>query len=252
MSAVTYRFLVLVGEYDRRRGCERHGLVSTAQWLNWQCGIDMATAQQKVRTARALESLPKISEAFARGEISYSKVRAMTRVATAATESVLLNVARHGMAAHVEKLVRKYRWTQRRDAAKAGHEQHLNREVHSFYDDTGTFVLYARLPAEIGAVVLKALQVAADLVRAKEPKAESAGNAGKPEKHEKTEVPAEPPCRVATPRRTEAWFSVRGGREGRLCFWCQEPDAEPDLSASRCPVVLMRAQRAITYQETLH
>jgi hypothetical protein len=115
-----------------------------------------------VRVARALEALPGISAAFARGAISYSKVRAMTRVATDANEDVLLNVALHGTAAHVERLVRKYRWTERRESARRSMKQHAERELDCFYDDNGTFVLHARLPAELGALVSKALEAAVE------------------------------------------------------------------------------------------
>jgi hypothetical protein len=80
-------------------------------------------AREKVRVARSLEHLPEITDAFAKGEISYSKVRAMTRVATPANESVLVHIARNGTAGHVEKLVRKCRWTQRRDAATLAQRQ---------------------------------------------------------------------------------------------------------------------------------
>ena len=88
-------------------------------------------------------TLPQISASFERGEISYSKVRAMTRVATAANEEALLNVALHGTASHVERLVRKYRWCQRRDAAKTADEQHSRRYLHCFFDeeDGGAFVI---------------------------------------------------------------------------------------------------------------
>jgi hypothetical protein len=165
LNAATYRFLTLVAEFDREKAYERHGLVNTAQWLNWQCGIGAVAAREKVRVARALEQLPEIADAFAKGEISYSKVRAMTRVATPANESVLVSVARHGTAAHVEKLVRKFAWTQRRDAAKAAQQQHEHRNVSCFFDMDGEFVLHARLPREIGAVVRKALEVAVEAVR---------------------------------------------------------------------------------------
>jgi hypothetical protein len=165
INVATYRFLCLIAEFDRRKAHERHGLVSTAQWLNWQCGIQTGAAREKVRTARALENLPAISASFAKGEISYSKVRAMTRVATPANESVLLSIALHGTASHVEKLVRKYRWTQRRDAAKEAHAAYLNRAVHYFYDTGDTMVLHARLPREIGALFVKALEIANHLVR---------------------------------------------------------------------------------------
>ena len=104
LNAATYRFLTLVAEFDREKAYERHGLANTAQWLNWQCGIGAVAGREKVRVVRALEHMPEIADAFATGEISYSKVRAMTRAATPANESVLVSVARHGTAAHVEKL----------------------------------------------------------------------------------------------------------------------------------------------------
>ena len=170
LTAATYRFLMLVAEFDRGEAYLRHGLPSTAHWLNWQCGIGMTAARTKVRVARALEHLPEVSAGFARGEFSYSKVRAIARVATPANESVLAHVARYGTASHVEKLVRKYRWTQQRDAERNAQSQHLNRCVHWFYDEHDTFVLNARLPPAIGALVLKALQAAGDVLR------ESAGS----------------------------------------------------------------------------
>lgn len=165
INAATYRFLVLVAEFDREHGYARHMLTSTAHWLNWQCGIDITTARQKVRVARALERLPEISAAFERGEVSYSKVRALARVATPENESVLLNVALHGTAAHVEKLVRKYHWCERRDAGKLAHQRYLHRHVSYVYDGSGDFVLMVRLPPEVGAIVRKALEQAEDALR---------------------------------------------------------------------------------------
>ncbi len=168
LNAATARFLALVAEFDRSKAYERHGLVGTAQWLNWQCGIGPVAAREKVRVARALGALPQIGASFARGEISYSKVRAMTRVATPANEDVLLNVALHGTAAHVEKLVRKYAWTQRRDAARTAHGQHVSRYLSCFYDDSGMLVIQGRLPPDVGALVRTALDAASDLLRERE------------------------------------------------------------------------------------
>ena len=106
--AAEARFLVLLAEFDRR---ERWGIgiLSAAHWLSWRCGIDPATAREKVRVARALSGLPRIREAFTSGSVSYSKVRAMTRVATPAIEGELLELAAAGTAAHVERIVRGYR-----------------------------------------------------------------------------------------------------------------------------------------------
>ena len=72
LNAATARFLALVAEFDREEAYARHGLVNTAQWLNWQCGIGANAAREKVRVARALEQLPEIADAFAKGELSYS------------------------------------------------------------------------------------------------------------------------------------------------------------------------------------
>jgi hypothetical protein len=163
ITAATYRFLELVAEYDRREGWARHGVASCAQWLSWQCGIGRVAAREKVRVARALENLPKIGEAFRRGVVSYSKVRAMTRIATPDNEATLLNVAEHGTAAHVEKLVRKYCYVERLEEAQRANAQHYDRHLTFSYDEHGSVVMHARLPAEVGAVVRKAIEVAVAL-----------------------------------------------------------------------------------------
>jgi hypothetical protein len=91
------------------QGLELRATKDCAHWLNWKCGIDLGAAREKVRTARALEKLPQVSAAMERGEVSYSKVRAITRVATPENEHYFLNIALHGTAHHVETLVRAYR-----------------------------------------------------------------------------------------------------------------------------------------------
>ncbi|MET0986844.1 MAG: DUF222 domain-containing protein [Steroidobacteraceae bacterium] len=85
LNAANYRFLRLIGEFDRRQGWVDNVTQSCAHWLNWKCGIALGAAREKVRVARALESLPIIAAAMERGEISYSKVREITRVACANT-----------------------------------------------------------------------------------------------------------------------------------------------------------------------
>ena len=84
----------------------------------WRSGIDLGAAREKVRVARALADLPRLSAAMERGELSYSKVRALTRVATPANEAQLLDVAQCGTAAHVETLVRAWRRVDRTVAAR--------------------------------------------------------------------------------------------------------------------------------------
>ncbi len=109
LNAANARFLALVAELDRRRGWAEAGVKSMAHWLNWQCGISLGAAREKVRVARALEQLPRLSAAMADGRVSYFKAREMTRVATPANEDYLLNIALCGTASHVEETVRGYR-----------------------------------------------------------------------------------------------------------------------------------------------
>ena len=97
---------------------------------------------------------------MATGQLSYAKVRALTRVATPATESVLLNVAVHGTAHHVERLVRHFRRVLEVEELSREARQQEHRAVRYHYDADGSLVLEARLPAEAGALLLKALEAA--------------------------------------------------------------------------------------------
>ncbi len=111
--AAESRLLTLIHEFDEKEYWAKQGLISCAHWLNFKCGIGMNAAREKVRVAHALARLPKISDGFARGKLSYSKVRAITRIADKSNEDYLLMIADHGTAHHVEKLVSKYRTAKR-------------------------------------------------------------------------------------------------------------------------------------------
>ena len=102
VNAATYRLLELIRALDKEEPWGAWGLNSCAHWLNWKCGVGPVAAREKVRVARALKGLPQISECFRKGEVSYSKVRAMTRVATPSNEDYLLEIAEYGTAAHVD------------------------------------------------------------------------------------------------------------------------------------------------------
>ncbi len=174
LNAAQYRWLMLIAEFDRRNGWSDGGTQSCAHWLNWKCGIDLGAAREKVRVAHALGKLPRIAAAMERGELSYSKVRALTRVACGQTEEYFLNIALHGTAAHVEKLVRHYRRVLESEELSREARQQATRTVSYFYDPDGTLVLKARLPAEIGALVVKALDAAVNDPAAKDVSAETA------------------------------------------------------------------------------
>jgi len=162
IHAATYRLLELIREYDDSHGWAGPGLNSCAHWLNWRCGINLGAAREKVRVAHALKDLPKISEKFRRGELSYSKVRAMTRVATEKNEDYLLQVARHGTAAHVERLVRNYRKVKRIEALELDNERHAVRQLDWYFDDDDCLVLKGRFTPEQGVLVKKALELIMD------------------------------------------------------------------------------------------
>src|ERR1700733_14547767 len=112
LNAANFRGLTLIAEFDRRHGWADGKLHSCAHWLNFKVGLNLGSAREKVRVAHALAGLPKIAAAMACGSLSYSKVRAMTRVASAATEEALLMIALHGTAYHVENSVRYFRRAQ--------------------------------------------------------------------------------------------------------------------------------------------
>jgi len=162
IHAATYRLLELIREYDDSHGWTGPGLNSCAHWLNWKCGINLGAAREKLRVAHALKELPKISDQFRLGEVSYSKVRAMTRVATEKNEEFLLMIARHGTAAHVERVVRNYRKVKRIEALEHDNECHAIRELDWYFDENDCLVLKGRFTPDQGAVIKKVLDLIMD------------------------------------------------------------------------------------------
>ena len=162
IHAATFRLLKLIREFDERDGWVGPGLMSCAHWLNWKIGLSIGAAREKVRVAHALKDLPKISDSFRQGQISFSKVRAMTRVATPENEDDLLNIARHGTAAHVDRLVSQFRKVKRIEALEFENQRHELREMNWHIDDDGSYVIKARLTPEQGERVIKAVEAAMD------------------------------------------------------------------------------------------
>ena len=167
INAANHRLLKLIARFDRRKAWSGGGTVrSCAHWLNWKCGIALGAAREKVRVAQCLETLPLIDASFAAGEISYSKVRAMTRVATPENEDFLLRIAQHGTASHVEKVVGKYRSVQAAADDEVEREQDNARKLVYYQDSDGMWVIHAKLPPEAGALVVKAIEAIATPVQA--------------------------------------------------------------------------------------
>ena len=153
------RWLALVAEFDRRGGARRWGYRGTAEWLAWRCGLSRRTARDHVRVARALVERPLVREGLATGELSYSKVRALSRAPAGEDEAGLVHLARSATAGEVERVVRALR-----SAPSAGvdvaNQAHARRYVDWSWELDGSLAIRARLPAEDGAAFIEMIETA--------------------------------------------------------------------------------------------
>jgi hypothetical protein len=180
IAAAECRFLQLLAEFDDRGGWRGDGIRSCAHWLSWRAGMSLRTGAERLRVAHALRNLPHITEAFAAGKLSYSKVRAITRIAgsdtatltriaadiaadtsqlrhttvadPATAERVLLNLALSGTASHVETIVAavRRRHTPPEDLA-------ARRSLSWQWDEDGSLILRAHLTPDAGATLIAAI-----------------------------------------------------------------------------------------------
>lgn len=157
LNADTHDLLVLIRRFDERGGLLRWGFESCAEWLHWRCDLSMSACREKVRVAHALKTLPEIAPAFAEGRLSYSKVRALTRVAGLANESEWLEFALHTTAARVEERCRELRCGTAASTDDAW-QAHAKRTLSLRRDPVrGTVTITVELPLETGELVDKAL-----------------------------------------------------------------------------------------------
>jgi uncharacterized protein DUF222/HNH endonuclease len=159
ISAATARWLRLLGRLDDEAGRD-DGYKTLAHWLAWRCGMTLTTARDHVRTAQALRGRPLVAEAFERGELSYSKVRALMRLDDDFDEDLMLAYARYASASQLETIVRGCRrcTAVERDAER----EFADRSFSWSFDDEGGVVFKGRLPAEQGSIVVRALEAARD------------------------------------------------------------------------------------------
>jgi Domain of unknown function (DUF222) len=158
LNAGTCRWLELVGEYDRRGAWREQGCGSCAEWLAWRCAVAPRSAREHVRVARRLPELARTHALFAHGELSYAKVRALTRVATPENEEQLLHLARYCTAAQLERVCRAFRRVTTDDARRQQEDAYLS----VFWSPDGTLELHGRLAPEDGALLLRALDAQRD------------------------------------------------------------------------------------------
>jgi hypothetical protein len=159
VHAAMYQLLVRLREFDERDGWSG-GFRSCAHWLSWRTGIAPGAAREKVRVARALAHLPQLSDAMRRGELSYAKVPAATRVATIENELELLMLAQHGTAAHMERVVRAWRRVDRLEELREESDRYRRRHLTLYVDEDGSYVIHGRLDPETGALLERALEAA--------------------------------------------------------------------------------------------
>ena len=173
-----WRFIKLIAAMDRTRGWAEGGYASLGNWLDHRCGLGPCAARERIRLARgkplrgppsrspaegsigrALARLPQIDAAFRDGVLSYSKVRAITRVATRESEAVLLDIAGSSSAAQLESLVRTH---ERIGADERERVRSQERRSLNWYYEDGMVVITAAVPAERGALVIQALKKVVD------------------------------------------------------------------------------------------
>ncbi len=158
INAAEYAFLELVREFDIRQGWRPYQFNNCAEWLNMKCGIVVGTAREKVRVASALFDLPRISRAFASGELSYSKVRSLSRVATPHNEAQLLEYAQQATAEQVQRRCQQMHNADRAASTRDVNEIHRGRFLRRSVDGSGRMTISIELTEEAGALVMAALE----------------------------------------------------------------------------------------------
>ena len=237
--AATHRLLVLLAEFDRRSGWELEGHRSCAHWLAFRTGIDLGAAREKVRAARALLGLPQTGAAMARGELSFSQVRALSRVATSDNEGDLLELARECTTARAplaagewsERVVRGWKRGSRQDEAALERERHESRTFSVFPDDDGMYVVRGKLPPEVGALLMRAVEAASDALYREEAGLERLAGAS----------PSSDTLRAAAQRRADA-LALLAERAMAAGFGAEPGEDTAHISGTR----------AARYQVVLH
>ena len=235
IHAATHRLLMLIADFDRRRGWDADGQRSCAHWLALRTGIDLGAAREKVRAARALEVLPLTSAAMARGELSFSQVRALSRVAEPDTEGALLELATGATTEQLERMVRAWKKNTRADEAAAERARYESRMVSVFPGDDGMYVIRGRVTPEVGALLMRAIEAAGDVLF-----------------HERRAAASADTERDAAQRRADA-IGLLAERALAAGFGNQVQSRDNDARAvDASPAIPLSGTRAQRYQVLLH
>ena len=200
LAAATCRFLVLLGDFDARRGWASWEMSSCAAWLSWKCQMSSGTAREHVRVARALRDLPVTRAEFAAGCLSYAKVRALTRIATPDTEASLAELAAPMTANQLERFARAHRQV----SAVDDQASRVRRRLAFRFEDDGSLSGTFHLPPLAGAVLLKALRAAAADLEHPDPADREHPTPAAPEHPDLAEPEQPPGVSAETPTRGRA------------------------------------------------
>jgi len=159
LEAGKYRLITKIGEFDAQGGYVREGALSCAHWLSYRVGLGLGPAREKVRVARLLPKFPLVAQAFEAARVSYSKVRAITRVATPENEAMLVDLATSAPASVLETLCRRFRGVARAERETPA-EADERRTVAVHHTDDGRLRLSVELDGDEGARLLAALDLA--------------------------------------------------------------------------------------------
>jgi hypothetical protein len=157
LNAETQRLLTLVRRFDDRMGWAKWSFRNCAEWLAWRWGLSLSAAHERVRIAHALRDLPAIASAFADGRLSYTKVRALTRVAANHDSDALLDYALRSTAAQVGERCRQLRNAETEASSVA--QRAWKRRSLTLWRDAARNVMAIRVevPLEEGELIAQAL-----------------------------------------------------------------------------------------------
>ena len=220
IDAATHRLLAQIREFDHAGGWYDQGAQSCAHWLSWRIGLSPGVAREKVRVARTLGDLPAIDHALARGEVSYCKVRAITRVATPETEAALLDIAYHATGAELEKICRLYRAASRSETEPDDDDDDDDdrRHVTAVPTDDGLVRITALVSPEESARILEAIDTAAERVSAGsrkrgQPRSRPGGLCHVAESYLRGDAPDRPPVELVVTTPRSALSTTNGAAE---------------------------------------
>ena len=219
MSAGEHRLLLMIGEFDRREGWKPAGHKDCAAWLEMNTGVNRVTARERVRVARALLELPETSGAMSRGELSFSKVRGLTRVATADNEAELLPLARECTAHQLERELQRWRELEQWGDEEAERRRYQRRRLSVRPGGGGMYEIRGLVSPDVGALLMRVIDAAGDALFLKDREwSAEGGRWGPAVKEVKPQQRRADALRLILERAMEAGFELPGG--------CGAPDCE--------------------------